>query len=42
MKIIFLMCCGDNKGLEPYKYKERQSYKTAFCLLLNVFKSKFR
>lgn len=22
-EIIFLMCCGDNKGLEPCKYKER-------------------
>ena len=30
VKIIFLMCCGDNKGLEPYKYKER--YLMALCL----------
>nr|DAO90118.1 MAG TPA: hypothetical protein [Bacteriophage sp.] len=22
-EIIFLMCCGDNKELEPYKHKER-------------------
>ena len=24
VKIIFLMCCGNNKGLKPYKYKERR------------------
>ena len=30
-EIIFLMCCGDNKGLEPYKYKER--YLMALCLV---------